>query len=191
MHYHHIKKSDNHSIHIVQLGIGLIGNCISDKISRLKGEHCEEITKVKIDWFDTDSILNQLKLLERSIDLNYKEDKIHIIWSAGKAGFSSDEKECNQEYLVFKKVIDFFNSSFCKACTQKFMYLFSSAGGLFEGEYVDNKHKTPKPKRPYGFLKLNQENYLIAKVNSFEKVYILRPSSVFSSMSRSSSLTTS
>ena len=180
MHYHQIRNSNEESIHIIQLGIGLIGKSLSDYIASYYGERRRQIKESKLEWHDPDHIIMQLKSIEKIIHKKSVTEKIHIIWSAGKSGFLSKENECDQEYRVFCKIIDFLAHDFCKTGFDKSFYLFSSAGGLFEGEYVVNKNMQAVPKRPYGFMKLKQEKYLLDKEQFFKSVSILRPSSVYS-----------
>ena len=180
MHYHQIHDSNEESIHIIQLGIGLIGKSLSDYIASYYGERRRQIKESKLEWHDPDHIIMQLKSIEKIIHKKSVTEKIHIIWSAGKSGFLSNEKECDQEYGVFCKIINFLAHDFCKSSFDKSFYLFSSAGGLYEGQYVFDKHMEPTPKRHYGFLKLKQENYLSDKKSFFKSISILRPSSVFS-----------
>lgn len=110
---------------------------------------------------------------------NKKLECIGIIWSAGKGGFNSSESELKNEMVSFKNVIELLEK--IQAIFPNLHYSFhmiSSAGGLFEGQCNVGIDSIPNPKRAYGFLKLNQECYLLEKNLGVPKV-IYRPSSVY------------
>ncbi|MBT8070657.1 MAG: NAD-dependent epimerase/dehydratase family protein [Gammaproteobacteria bacterium] len=112
--------------------------------------------------------------------------RLSVVWSAGKSGFYSSEKETDQEFLVFQGLVSFVSMLRKKLHPGGFSFhCISSAGGLFEGQRVINKSSDPTPLRPYGKLKMRQEHLLL---NSFDnnELSIYRPSSVYGPTARQS-----
>jgi nucleoside-diphosphate-sugar epimerase len=166
---------------LLVFGAGLIGYNV---IFSLQG-HAFFQVEMPFSWNslkkqeeDENIIVTHLKLWG-SIFPDKKTKYVSIVWSAGKGGFNSSEKELENEMISFKKVIcllekiqEIFPNSHC------FFHMISSAGGLFEGQCGVGIDSVPNPKRAYGILKLRQEHYLLKKDIDAPKI-IYRPSSVY------------
>jgi len=165
---------------IVQLGLGLIGSSVSKEI--MKQNNVEVILKKKPSWNNPTSIVDIIReLLTTYEDKSIEFTSLHILWTAGKAGFLTDEKEANYELEVFDFLIThIYKIAASLQINRKCFYMISSAGGLFEGQQSIDHTSSPNPKRPYGNLKLHQEKRAIEIFKSFNSVLIYRPSSVFS-----------
>ena len=103
---------------------------------------------------------------------------LSIVWSAGKAGFESDDSDIELELSEFKSIFAMINRICQKLSYMQIKVFFiSSAGALFEGQRQIHSDSIPLPRRPYGHLKLAQESFL----SSLESVsvYIYRLSSVY------------
>ncbi|HMD68448.1 MAG TPA: hypothetical protein VKF42_06160 [Chitinivibrionales bacterium] len=98
-----------------------------------------------------------------------------MVWCAGKAGFSATEREAGNELAIYRKVLDCMRAlapSFQNGRVS--FHLVNSAGGLFEGQTHVNRCNKPSPKRPYGHLKMIQEELLFSlPVNSIKNIYRL------------------
>ncbi len=162
---------------ILHFGIGLVGAAIQRTMFFLSPPtHIEEVF---FPWDlapaqkQLDLILNKTNSLIQTADI-----PIYIIWSAGKCGFSATTTETEQEEIFFNAISNLLNDYAAQLANPVFFYLSSSAGGLFEGQSFINSHSKPAPKRPYGFLKLTQEQHLLNKTALKAKIF--RISSVYS-----------
>lgn len=180
MNLYHLQNSKKENIAIIQFGIGLLGSAIKNKIE--KGEYFKNVTTETIgfNWRDT----NEYEHLITVFFQKYKEvlqskKKVYIIWSAGKAGFHAEEEQVDEQFIQFKLVNRILSREFVLSNIQTQFILLSSAGGLFEGQVAVNEDSQPLPLRPYGKLKLNEENY-IKENNLYNEIQILRISSVYS-----------
>lgn len=109
--------------------------------------------------------------------------RLSFLWCAGKAGFGAEATETAGELANFTRVVDL--ATKLAAATPDVAVdftLFSSAGGLFEGMRLVQPDTEPRPLRPYGQLKLDQEAVLKATDSRINKL-ILRPSSVYGPVS--------
>lgn len=181
MHLHHTLNTDQSSVLILQIGIGLIGTCISDAIKTSTRRRIVGFETYKMHWTKSAQLVEQLKSAFASIT-KFSTDKteLHIIWSAGEAGFSANQQSCDLELSVFMTMIRSISAMSDSIGIPRYFYLFSSAGGLYEGQYVRSPSEIPKPNRPYGYLKLQQEALVRQELKMFEKVFMLRPGSVYS-----------
>lgn len=102
-----------------------------------------------------------------------------LVWSAGKGGFGSTSAELAAELHSFDRVLILASRVRamlpCAICS---FHMFSSAGGLFEGQSNVGPESKPSPKRPYAELKLMQEERL-ARLDQTYYTYIYRPTSVY------------
>jgi hypothetical protein len=158
---------------IVIIGLGLVGSGIfTDLRKRLTNSWID----CTIDWSSTDSATKTItEHITKNLTTSF--DKIDWIWSAGKAGFSATELETQKEFQTFSKCIlsikEFQQLYYPEA--KHIFHLISSAGGLFEGQQVSSPHTLPMPKRPYGSLKLKQEEL----VQNLFSSYVYRVSTVY------------
>jgi nucleoside-diphosphate-sugar epimerase len=176
------KTSDKSAETIVLLvGRGLIGSAIEARLLRMG---FVPLINLPIFWNDISSARNQIKSVLDFCIKNQK-DNLNLIWAAGKAGFNTTETEALSELESFQNVLVLLKS-YSQTIFLK-VHLFSSAGGLFEGQVNVGNNSFPDPLRPYGFLKLKMENLLINFQNSFAHS-IYRLSSVYGFIKESSRL---
>ena len=174
------KNKYNHPIGILHFGIGLLGTTIKNTI--LKKEFFEDVHffNNRIGWNKTDDIAINLNnfFKKNEGELNQLE-RIHIIWSAGKAGFSATEDEAERQLNQYKIILNFLIASLETKNKTPVFHLLSSGGGLFEGQTLIEANSIPNPQRPYGKMKLAEEQYLLTHPLGFP-VNIYRLSSVYS-----------
>lgn len=162
---------------VLVFGVGLIGTSILNKIQSF---FIFKVTTLNFSW---DNKLQQTCDIENILKYcNQQESGINIdvIWCAGKAGFFSTMESIHGEIESYKSVLNFVNDLSKQMKEFKIVFhLFSSAGGLFEGQSLVSEFSLPEPLRPYGYLKQLQENLLLeCNCNGFNFI-VYRPSSVY------------
>jgi UDP-glucose 4-epimerase len=174
------------SRHVVALfGLGLIGRAAATSLLRLSTWESQELP---FSWSDPNqrrvdgSQLAQylMNIAPHSEGSDEQEiGRFDIVWAAGRAGFAASQADVQQELEAFQDVLTICNR-LCQQVpmAQHAFHLFSSAGGLFEGQRQVDRESMPAPQRPYGALKLEQEQYLAAISAKVTKL-IYRPSSVY------------
>ena len=190
-----IKKQNEKDLYTHQIvaifGLGLIGSSICkylmDNSSFLKME-------MPFFWEDPLLRINQLESIvfkiDRLIGKKYTENKkqnivFELIWAAGKCGFSAKESDIELEYDCFTETVNRITNIELKDGELKTnFHLISSAGGIFEGSSQDRFELEPNPLRPYGHLKLRQEDYILRLPDHIQK-NIYRLSSVFGAVNLS------
>lgn len=163
---------------VLVFGLGLIGSAISHSLSRLG---FQQLTNVSFDWQDSGQMANAQDAIEATCLGCAASKPVHlsIVWSAGNTGFFSTQNEVDKEYLVFKRTLDFAARLRENLQPNSFkLHFISSAGGLFEGQRVIQETSRPSPIRPYGRLKMHQEELISDALNS-DEFTIYRPSSVY------------
>ena len=167
---------------VLVFGVGLIGNSILNKISASSNSIR---SKFKFTWGDHALQKMELNKIVEFLDKQIIEKKtgitkqIDIIWSAGKGGFYSSREVLNLELESYQNILEFsFQVSEKFSTINIGFHLFSSAGGLFEGQKFVDINSQPFPLRPYSELKLIQEN-MLKILNCKLNKYIYRPSSVY------------
>ncbi len=176
-----IKGNDEKLRIIVIFGTGLVGTAIGDG---LRSAGNANLKQVAYEWFDSDKQDEQLSIIEKNIAELYKYRTvcaIHVVWSAGKAGFNANEQETDIELDNYLKIVDFTKN--LSSTFENLLVVYhavSSAGGLFEGQRHVTAGTSISPKRPYSWLKVKQENtlYEIEPLENFKKC-IYRLSSVY------------
>lgn len=165
-------------------GQGLIGSAIVREL--VSNDHIP-IQSLKLDWetFRVDNpVYHVLKdclnfTIEQALKCSPDDHFINIVWTAGKAGFASDEVATRSDldsFLTLLKLLEEIHQTH-PGYPIRFFH-FSSAGGLYEGRSCVTPECTPKPIRPYGRMKLNQEQSLLScSIKMRRKIY--RPSSVY------------
>jgi len=109
---------------------------------------------------------------------------ISVVWAAGRTGFGSSDEQAAAEMHTFTDVVHLVARLRGKAPShQHALHLVSSAGGLYEGRSIRSPGDPPAPLRPYGRLKLAQEQHATAELSE-EGVAIYRPSSVYTAPGR-------
>lgn len=157
---------------IALFGEGLIGSSIIGALSR---QFERETITFTYDYPEEHS--TQLGEIIRRISLlsTDTQSDLYVIWSAGKVGFSATERDAESELAIYRIILDF--ACFCaelypiKSCS---FYCISSAGGLFEGQKLVTPLSKPNPRRPYGRLKMTEEDLLLCSpMRIRKKIYRL------------------
>lgn len=162
---------------ILLFGAGLIGSSIVENVQKNLNFEVEDCL---FDWNNMElrvsqSAIIQRKILENEAPLN----SLEVIWSAGRAGFSANVDELMQESCSFEDVLRLSGTlAELLPWVRHRFHLISSAGGLFEGQRLVNRNSKPKPMRPYGIAKLQQED-LLRELPANILCSIYRPSSVY------------
>jgi UDP-glucose 4-epimerase len=174
------------SRHVVALfGMGLVGRAIGASLLRLSDWTVQEFP---FSWTAPPQRTADRRQIEQFLVCAtplteggdaYEIGRLDIVWAAGRAGFASSQADVEQELEAFQDVL-MISEHICQQApmAQHAFHLFSSAGGLFEGQRQVNRESTPEPRRPYGVLKLEQEKHLAATSQNVAKL-IYRPSSVY------------
>ena len=166
---------------VLVIGLGLIGEAIVGEM--VAGGYSEEAT-IPMLWGSQDGLKVAVNQAIDHVSLCLPKDvrfslpsQVMVVWSAGKAGFGCNRQQLEEELANYKVVVDQFLARKPQGWQLGFC-LFSSAGGLYEGQA--NIHLTSpfSIKRPYGELKLAQEQYLESIAEIYPKI-ILRPSGVY------------
>ena len=178
-------NTQTHCKHIPQViaifGVGLLGGSIYRNIIN----QVEIITQQRFDfdWISGEKQnchaqkIHEL-LTKINIRSNTRIKRVVIVWSAGSAGFSSNNEEVANELSTFQTVLDIarrLKTSLISTAVE--FHLVSSAGGLFEGRTYVDEQTAPKPCRPYGYLKQAQEQLLLDEDLLIPQIY--RPSTVY------------
>lgn len=165
---------------LLVFGLGLVGKSIEAVLTRRREVHSRNL---EFNWQSKSEQVAQLSLLKDEILRSAYAAPVastSILWTAGAAGFSSDQATLRPELESFELV-----TAFTRELAKKLppesgtgFHFVSSAGGLFEGIRNVDRDTQPCPKRPYGELKLKQERLLLELPHSVHKI-IYRPSSVY------------
>jgi nucleoside-diphosphate-sugar epimerase len=174
------------SRHVVAMfGMGLVGRAIVASLLRLSDWTSQEFA---FSWRDQSQRIADRSQIEQFLvgakpivegGNAYGIGRLDIVWAAGRAGFASSQSDVEQELEAFHDVVILSERLRQQApMAHHAFHLFSSAGGLFEGQRQIDRESAPAPKRPYGALKLEQERHLAATSQEIMKL-IYRPSSVY------------
>ncbi|MEO1362186.1 MAG: NAD-dependent epimerase/dehydratase family protein [Pseudomonadota bacterium] len=171
--------------HMVFLfGSGLIGAAIQQALIRNAPDAQKEL--FPYDWNDpvvrsqqTDDLLAAATTWARASGSRDIPLQCDVIWAAGRGGFASDSAQMQVETDLFSEVLDLARTLEARfSDAEHGQHLFSSAGGLFEGQNFISATSQPNPLRPYGEGKLAQEALLQAG-GGHTRSRIYRPSSVY------------
>ncbi len=173
-----VQASSRRSSPIVLFGVGLIGSAIRDSLLE-RGYRFEEMP---LSWADARQQEVDLESIAAHLESLLATDGVRsltFMWSAGRAGFSSDDREVAAELESFRRVLAMAESLAGKneAGRDRFM-MVGSIGGLFEGQRHIGPGALPRAIRPYGRLKLEQEA-LLAAGHSEKQSRVYRLTSVF------------
>lgn len=161
---------------VILFGAGLIGGALARRLSLLTASSTRD---VKFDWRDHDAQKSTLEQLFQSPQMRSGTagcaSRVDIVWAAGRAAFGARQAEVDAEFDVFARSLEAIREY---APSSRF-HLFSSAGGLFEGQRLVVANTPPRPIRPYGEAKLRQENLLLRSRADFSATVIYRPSTVY------------
>jgi nucleoside-diphosphate-sugar epimerase len=161
---------------ILLFGCGLVGGSLADHLVQA-GARAQ---LVPLCWTDRGLQRRQLKALEAHLTKRAERcSHLAFFWSAGTAGFGADHRQAASELENFQEVVGFCGraAELLRAGSTTF-YLASSAGGLFEGQRSVDRSSTPRPRREYGWLKLEQEQFLADRSFPWRR-RVLRLSSVY------------
>lgn len=164
-------------------GVGLIGTSI---VAALCRTHHATVANLPFAWDDVgvpreEAIANIETAVARqsTIRANDAQCRIAVVWSAGRSGFGATDADMMDELRNFKDALRIADRIFSRhPAAHHSFHLVSSAGGLFEGQTGVDNSTQPKPLRPYGQGKLEQERVLAGWETTATKC-CYRPSSVF------------
>jgi UDP-glucose 4-epimerase len=150
-------KTDSNTQHvIIVFGEGLLGSAI---VRSLMVGKKFSFYRIKINWENPDSLHTTLSSYLKFSHL--QSLRLDWVWSAGKSGFNTSENDITSELQSFARWVEEIKEIEEKLIdVDSVFHLLSSAGGLFEGQRVDS-YSIPAPLRPYGWLKLYQEQLVI------------------------------
>ena len=172
-----IYHNENHVV--LHFGIGLIGSAVQELFAQ-SNSNAFKTLELPFQWEKIDLIQSQfIKIFNKTTELLYNNQKLTIVWSAGKAGFLATEDEVETELTFFSKVAEELKN-FSVNKQKAHVILLSSGGGMYEGQSNIGWMTKTKPLRPYGQLKNDTEDILTSLQEHFLKVSIIRPSSIFS-----------
>ncbi len=175
------KPESKPGAHIVLMfGVGMLGSAIRNS---LINSDYKLVARVDFDWEHSENRAKKFILIE-TLCLAYSQtpERLSIVWSAGKGRFHATQAEVARENDSFLDTTRFAQMLKKKlGCLNFVFHYISSAGGLFEGQRVINNASVPEPIRPYGRLKLAQEQILQESFTK-DQYAIYRPSSVYGPM---------
>jgi len=174
------QNKNNQPIGILHFGIGLLGTAIKKSILQKAFFEKVVFSSYPFDW----QKLEQIEVYLANFFNNNAEkltnlEEIHIIWSAGKAIFNATQTQTNHQLDQFKLVLHQLFAQLTTNNISPIFHLMSSGGGLFEGQTLIETDSIPNPQRPYGEMKLAEEQFLLKHPLAFP-VNIYRLSSVYS-----------
>jgi UDP-glucose 4-epimerase len=163
---------------IALFGAGLIGSAVMRAITQ---EGIDSLVTLPFDWEDPGQRAADLASIGDAMLATRASavGRVEVIWAAGRAGFAATWPDAEEELVAFESV-----NRLCMQLRDAIpaarhrLHMMSSAGGLFEGQRFVDDSTLPAPRRPYGHLKLEQEqraNRLSVDIIPF----IYRPSSVY------------
>jgi UDP-glucose 4-epimerase len=170
---------------ILVFGKGLIGSAIAEDLGR---RGFVRLREESLPWNDTPAFDSRLDEIERTISVDRgapdpgrdsPDARWTVIWSAGSAGFDATEEQAAEELSRFRRIVAFAHRLPRRSGARPAVFAFiGSAGGLFEGQRVVDAASTPAPRRPYGRLKLAEEDALLSGPGGIEPA-VFRLSSVY------------
>jgi UDP-glucose 4-epimerase len=166
---------------VILFGRGLIGSAVE---RALLNSDSWDVRRLGFPWDESLSVdrANAFQQIRSNLcgDGSTWPCSVHIVWSAGCAGFSAAQSQTLPELRVFREVIQFSESIQATAGTDVHLHIFSSAGGLFEGVRGIDRESKFRPRRPYGELKIAQEEIAASAATTSCTTY--RPTSVYSTI---------
>lgn len=165
---------------VLIFGMGLIGRSV---FAALKNELAPSCHYFPFSWDHDDDrdrqVTHILKHVAQICSSTEQHPQFDIVWSAGKAGFAGSAEEFVSEQNAFESVLSLVHrlKSLGNSSGIRF-HLFSSAGGLFEGQRNVDATSEATPLRPYGVVKINHESRLLDLPREIVRC-TYRPSSVY------------
>ena len=159
---------------VMLLGSGVIGSAIEEALHR---QGMVRARPLRIQW-QSHERMNTLKQWMEALPEEAGSNNT-IVWAAGRAGFSADLTACDEELSAFVDTVHSIKHLMARRGRRSVsLHLVSSAGGLYEGVTRVSSETPLTPRRPYGLLKLQQEQRALALSDSIP-VTIHRVSTVF------------
>lgn len=163
---------------IALFGAGLIGSAVARAIMQ---EGVRSAITLPFSWKDADRREADLASLSETIFGTMTRSVRHfeVVWTAGRAGFDAGWADFEEELAAFESIIRLcVQLRDARPVARHRFHMMSSAGGLFEGQRFVGEQAVPKPRRPYGHLKLEQEQRASRLLKGIIP-FIYRPSSVY------------
>jgi NAD dependent epimerase/dehydratase family len=184
---------------VALFGLGRIGAAVAAALERAGSRRVRDL---ELSWNAPERRPAQLAVigseLRRHLADGVAGRRLSIVWTAGTIGFGATEDEAAGEGRTFGEVLGLAHSlaeslgqssgqgSGQDAAEERTgrsapgvsFHLVSSAGGLFEGQRRIGRASLPRPRRPYGWMKLRQERALLSASSALDK-RIYRASSVY------------
>jgi len=165
---------------VLIFGVGLIGGAVLHSLRQIAAS---PVRRLPLHWLDRQQRLEDLSIIRRTLLEDHRQDgridQLDILWTAGKAGFHAGWEVLRSEFEAFEDVVQWTRSIsavFPEALCV--FHMMSSAGGLFEGQRFIDQASEPRPLRPYGEAKLQQETRVV-QLREEMTAHIYRPSSVY------------
>jgi nucleoside-diphosphate-sugar epimerase len=181
---------------VLIFGVGLIGETLVAELSRRGFTQAARLSfswrpELTIREYEADAICGWVRArVNVHVHSGIPADRVSldIVWSAGRGGFASSWESLDLELFAFQAVTALSSRllEMLPLAAHRF-HLTSSAGGLYEGQLNVGPEAGPSPLRPYGQLKLEQEQQLRAVAGPLVK-HVYRPSSVYGFVSLKSRL---
>jgi nucleoside-diphosphate-sugar epimerase len=153
------ERGDAAGMAVAIFGTGLLGFSIFEALQARAPRHARELP---LHWEMAEARPRQLRIIEDDIRRHLQSGaRLSVLWTAGRAGFLSNEAETALELQSFSEVLAM-TERLAREYPRTSFHLVSSAGGLFEGQRHVILQSPPRPRRPYGYLKLRQEELLQA-----------------------------
>ncbi|MEN9855202.1 MAG: hypothetical protein RLZZ157_328 [Pseudomonadota bacterium] len=157
-------------------GSGLVGGAI---IRALHWQDDCVSTHFPLHWTDPRARQADLARIGAALRDLPPATALDIVWAAGRTGFACTEDEVSDERAAFTDLMNWAQYLSQSPHVRLLnLHVVSSAGGLFEGQRFVGADSLPRPLRPYGVLKLEQED-IARKACEAVPVHIYRPSSVY------------
>jgi len=176
-------SDDSQRCVVALFGLGLIGREIANACLSRAGT---EAIRVPFQWTDRSSRLTDLSHVEAAIHSSAKPgSRVDFVWSAGKAGFMSNDGDTQTELETFREALTLAERVAERQHVTVTFHLISSAGGLFEGRCDVTRKEKPAPRRPYGRLKLAEEE-LVTSCRALSAYAVYRVASTYGHLRRGS-----
>jgi nucleoside-diphosphate-sugar epimerase len=141
---------------VAVFGVGAIGYGVVDAIRR---RVAAASISMPFAWLDADVRAAQGRAIEALLRERLGQGRtVHVVWSAGRSGFLSNQEDVDVELRTFEEVLRTWRNLSAEGPFS--VHLVSSAGGIFEGQRHVDRDSSPWPVRPYGRAKLQQERAL-------------------------------
>jgi len=159
---------------VILFGSGVVGSAIEKALHR---QGMVRARPIRIQWRSHERIETLKQWMEALPEQAGSNNT--IVWAAGRAGFSADQTACDEELSAFVDTVHSIKQLVARRGRQSVsLHLVSSAGGLYEGVARVSPATPLMPRRPYGFLKLQQEQRSLALSGSIP-VTVHRVSTVY------------